>query len=126
MDPQSRAVRIICPSCDASYDVPTVAAGRIVQCARCGNRWTPVEPVSAPPPIAAPPPPLAQPSARERLPIAVAAGQDRPRDWIAIVAWVASLALLAVLSTAAVAYRGPVMHAWPPSQRFYAAIGLMS
>ena len=38
--------------------------------------------------------------------------------------WLVSLALIALLVWAGYAYRGAVMHAWPPSQRLYALLGL--
>ncbi|MBV9736036.1 MAG: zinc-ribbon domain-containing protein [Acidisphaera sp.] len=38
--------------------------------------------------------------------------------------WLVSLALLGALGWAAYAYRDTVMHAWPPSQRVYSALGL--
>jgi predicted Zn finger-like uncharacterized protein len=37
-------MRIVCPACDATYDVPEamLARGaRKVRCARCGNEWAP-------------------------------------------------------------------------------------
>ena len=43
-------MRIVCPSCQAAYEVPDaiLAAGpKLVRCARCGTEWTP-------PPLAAP------------------------------------------------------------------------
>ncbi len=40
-------------------------------------------------------------------------------------AWMLSLALLGAAAVATVVYREPIMQAWPPSQRAYAAIGLM-
>ena len=77
-------MRLICPNCDAQYEVPDEvlpAAGRDVQCSNCGQTWfqhhpdntpdddadpqdlpTPDEEVAPPPP---PPPPPA-PSAPER------------------------------------------------------------
>jgi predicted Zn finger-like uncharacterized protein len=44
-------MRIICPSCDATYEVPDAmlaGAARKVRCARCGNEWVPT-PVSIAP-----------------------------------------------------------------------------
>ena len=77
-------MRIVCPSCDATYDVPDamLAGGaRKVRCVRCGNEWVPtgvtVAPLAFeepraetrayhPPPPPAPPaePPLLEPLAR--------------------------------------------------------------
>lgn len=37
-------MRIVCPACDAAYDVPDamLAGGpRVVRCAKCGREWTP-------------------------------------------------------------------------------------
>jgi predicted Zn finger-like uncharacterized protein len=59
-------MRTVCPSCDATYEVPDamLAGGpRLVKCARCGGEWTataapPPEPTAAPTaePTADPPP----------------------------------------------------------------------
>ena len=153
-------MRIVCPSCDAVYQVPDamLAAGaRAVRCAKCGQEWTPApaEPVShddpPPQPSAEPPPsapviqPLPEPPTRaesrlssyrartgtrvlvddaidERLP---------PRDYETIrggrgawIGWVLSVLLLVGLAVAAVAWRGPIMAAWPPSERLYGILGL--
>lgn len=54
-------MRIVCPSCQAAYEVPDKLLGsspRKVRCARCGGSWVP-EPVAAPilqPPSEMPPP----------------------------------------------------------------------
>ena len=39
-------------------------------------------------------------------------------------AWAASVVLLLALAWGAYAWRGEIMHAWPPSERLYAALGL--
>lgn len=46
-------MRIVCPSCAATYDVPdaALAPGRPVRCTRCGTEWAPL---SAAPPALAP------------------------------------------------------------------------
>ena len=41
-----------------------------------------------------------------------------------LAAWGASVVLLILLAAAAYAWRAPIMEAWPPSQRLYAALGL--
>jgi predicted Zn finger-like uncharacterized protein len=44
-------MRIVCPSCDATYDVPDamLAGGaRKVRCVRCGNEWVPTAVTVAP------------------------------------------------------------------------------
>lgn len=52
-------MRIVCPSCQATYEVPEKLLGdapRKVRCARCGDAWVPTP---APSPPAAPPQPSA-------------------------------------------------------------------
>ena len=47
-------MRIVCPSCQAAYEVPEKLLGdapRKVSCARCGNTWVPTP--SPPPPVEA-------------------------------------------------------------------------
>ena len=49
-------MRIVCPSCQAAYEVPEKllsGAPRKVRCARCGDAWTP-ETISTPAPALAP------------------------------------------------------------------------
>jgi len=61
---------------------------------------------------------------REAQMAAQARAPRRGRDAVAWFGWLVSLALLALLVWAGYAYRGVVMHAWPPSQRLYALLGL--
>jgi predicted Zn finger-like uncharacterized protein len=66
-------MRIVCPSCKSTYDVPDAAlAGspRLVRCARCGTEWAPepaaaqaIHPSSIPASSAAEPPTAAPPTA---------------------------------------------------------------
>jgi hypothetical protein len=53
-----------------------------------------------------------------------AAGLRDPRALV-LLAWIASLVLLGALAWAGIAWRTSVMHAWPPSERLYAALGLL-
>jgi len=57
-------MKIVCPSCEASYEVPeaVVAARRPVRCARCGNDWVPGDTPAAAP-VAAEPEPEPEPDA---------------------------------------------------------------
>lgn len=147
-------MRIVCPSCQARYEVPEslLAAGRPVRCARCGQEWMPAPEDTAPdhapsaaPPARLPPPslpgpppgrsaPRLNPAAREAWP-----PKPSPADWPvppprerrsgrggAIVGWIVSLVVLALLAWAAYAWRGEVMTVWPPSARAYSAIGLVA
>ena len=86
-------MRLVCPNCDAKYEVPEDAipeTGRDVQCANCGHAWfqmrrvaevAPVPaPVAAPPvapaapvaaPVAAPIPPAPEPVVEAAAPVIV-------------------------------------------------------
>lgn len=49
-----------------------------------------------------------------------------PRDRTLLpLAWAATLMVLAGLAAATVIWRTDVMRAWPPSERLYAALGLL-
>ena len=141
-------MRIVCPSCQATYEVPDaiLASGpRAVRCARCATEWTPGPPpepdvAAAPePPVPPPPPNPPQPEAaapitapriaEPRVPLHLPPEQpDKPGPalWVAIVAWALSLAVLGAAGWAAVSYRSDIMTAWPPSERVYTALGLIS
>jgi hypothetical protein len=41
-----------------------------------------------------------------------------------VLAWAASILIVVGLASVGVAMRAPVMKAWPPSTRLYAALGL--
>ena len=140
-------MRIVCPSCAATYDVPDslLTPGRAVRCARCSDEWMPVattlaEP-EAPPTSAEPSPSAAQEStqapATDRLRVDVTENRrptamDRlaanpalsPPLYGLRVAWAASLVLLFLLACGAYTWRKDIIQAWPPSARMYAAFGL--
>jgi len=177
-------MKIVCPSCAATYEVPesAVTSKRAVRCARCGGDWVPGAPDAphtTPPESAAPPPaeiaadplappvvaeipdieqmpappepdpeplsivpevegpfiaapsvaPLTTPSAKLAQNLAAAIAAEAATSPPAVpkppmTAWIASLALLAILLLASVAFREPVMKAWPASTRLYAVLGL--
>jgi len=147
-------MRIVCPSCSATYDVPDalLRGRRTVRCAACSREWNltdtaPPEPESLfrpePPPAeevlegTAEPVPhnRLEPPRREGIPreaIARAIAMDRlqnappPRKGGLglAVAWVLSFAVLAALAWSAYDYRIAVMNAWPPSIRLYTLLGL--
>ena len=132
-------MRIVCPICSAAYDVrdDLLGAGRTVRCTRCGEEWVagPTTPdvtlESEPEPDAADPfgeerladpPPAPRLSAMDRL-----ASHPAPvprRDGRLVAAWVASVVLLLAVVIGLIAWRGPIMHAWPPSIRLFDALGL--
>jgi len=125
-------MRITCPRCAASYEVPTarMRPGKLVRCARCGGDWLPepdAEPVAEPDvpaehhaPAAeteAPvPPPLV--SAMDRL--AASPASVAPRASL-LAAWVLTFVVLAASVAATVAWRDAVIRTWPPSSRILAA-----
>jgi len=57
-------------------------------------------------------------------PLACAAAPPRPPGAGVRLGWAGSVLLLALGAWSAVAWRGDVMHAWPPSGRVYSALGL--
>ena len=120
---------VACPSCATEYDIPEdrLSAGRAVQCARCGGRWTPIE---------APPPPAAmedvsapnaepEPKAAEPVtPMAVRTTPTKPTgDRLLLVAWAGSILILLASGYAAIAWRDDITRLWPPSARLYATFG---
>ena len=123
-------MKITCPACAADYNVPdTLASGRTVRCAKCATEWTPVPtPAMAvePPPVAVPEPELAAPPPPAESPPRLAPPPPPAlrRPVGLLFAWVGSIAVIAAALVAAFLFRGPVMHAWPPSQRVYGALGL--
>ncbi len=160
-------MRITCPECGASYDVPDtlLLAGRPVRCARCSGEWVPlaepvpeaaeavvtadagaanaavpigpvpepawpIQPVGeatlAVPPAAEPGPRLVtmSPPAWRSPPTSVPSSRPRRGQRLALTGWVATALVLAAALWGAYAARGPIMRAWPPSQRVYAPLGL--
>jgi resuscitation-promoting factor RpfA len=64
-------MRLVCPNCDAKYEVPEDAipeTGRDVQCANCGHAWFQMRRVAEVAPVAAPP--VAPPAAPVAAPVA--------------------------------------------------------
>ncbi len=113
-------MRLTCPNCQATYDVPAqvLTAGRKLRCAQCRVAWWPQGPV---PDAAAPSSAVPAPAPKVRPPVPAQPSAMR-KDVAA--AWVFSLVLLGAMGWSAIAWRHPIMMAWPPSQRAYAAIGL--
>jgi predicted Zn finger-like uncharacterized protein len=65
-------------------------------------------------------PPRAEQLGRDGKPL----GPLPPAPRTPVAAWLASVIVLLCLATAALVFRTPVMKAWPPSTRLYAALGL--
>ena len=125
-------MKITCPSCAAEYNVPDgLAAGRIVRCAKCATEWAPVAPPAVvfeppppaepvPPPEVPPPPPTIDRLERPVVPPPAPATRRLPL----LLAWAGSLLIVVMAVAAAIVFRAPISHAWPPSQRVYGALGL--
>jgi predicted Zn finger-like uncharacterized protein len=129
------AMRITCPSCAATYDVPAsrLKPGKLVRCARCGGEWLPVhdaeEVVSSPAPVAeqslleAAPElvaPLPTVTAMDRL----AASRPRGASRAGLIgAWALTLVVLIGAIAATISWRDAVIRLWPPSGRILAATG---
>jgi predicted Zn finger-like uncharacterized protein len=116
-------MRIGCPTCSATYDVPDrlLPPGRVTRCARCGGEWVPLAQRRPEPP----------PVALAVTPPAVSAAVIQPvvyplRDASSTrlrLAWAASLVILALAIGAAFTWRNEIEAAWPASARAYAALG---
>lgn len=125
-------MRITCPACDASYDVPDgmLSAASEVRCVRCGQVWRPIGAApmasAAPPPAPPPEKPLPAPPTRPRPPaftsppprLVPPSGAVAPEGGRGLtLAWVASLLLLAGAAVAANAWAPMLIAAWPPLAR---------
>ena len=133
-------MRIVCPSCQATYDVPDAkigAAPRQVRCAKCDTVWgvdpTPGSALMAaahddahlPPPVAIVPQagePIPEPApiaATHRLPTTQKSSAIAPA-----IAWLVSIAVLVAAAWTVIAWRVPIMQFWAPSQRLYQWLGV--
>jgi predicted Zn finger-like uncharacterized protein len=137
-------MRVVCPSCDAAYDVPeTVLTARpMLRCARCAHEFQPPAlppaepegfPVEAaevaepeaffdPVPEAEPEAPAAEAPPDHPPPHADAVPRARRRQVLA--GWAASFMVIVLAISLGISWRRPVMRAWPPSIRLYAVFGL--
>jgi predicted Zn finger-like uncharacterized protein len=124
-------MRILCPQCQAAYDVPDrlIAGGRLLRCVKCRHEWR--EEAGGPPP----PPPAPEPAPPRPVPPPIPAQHrahqpiDPPeparRGGLALAAaWAASGLVLAGFIAAMLAYRAPIAEAWPPAARLYLLLGL--
>jgi predicted Zn finger-like uncharacterized protein len=127
-------MRIVCSSCAAEYEVPALRLrpGKLVRCARCGNKWLPVDQAEegAPSDTAdeqrAPDVELQnagslpEVTAMDRL----AATPVRPAARTGLIAaWVLTFVVLASAVAATVGWRDEVVRAWPPSGRILTTTG---
>lgn len=132
-------MRIACPACDATYEVPDalIGAGRKLRCAKCTREWMAQPPAATP---AVPPPAPAVPPATEALaprpatrrppqiidpplPDPAARRQGRAAALVLAAAWIGSGLLLGGLLAGAWVFRGPIVEAWPPAARAYLLLG---
>jgi predicted Zn finger-like uncharacterized protein len=138
-------MRIVCPSCEAEYEVPEsiVASGpRKVRCHKCAREWQvmpppgmtvapppPPEPAAAPmpdTPRAPAPPPLAEfapplPDPRAAKPIKVKGGAP---SLGLVFAWLFTLAILGGGVGVAWLKKTEIIAFWPPASRIYKLLDL--
>ncbi|NMJ40930.1 hypothetical protein GWK16_06745 [Roseomonas sp. JC162] len=126
-------MRIACPSCAATYEVPEhlLAGGpRKLRCSRCRTEFglpdrgapeppAPVAERAQPVPPATPP---AAPAVPEPIPVSGDDAADPPEGLVR--AWILSVAAVVVAGLALVAFRADVVAAWPPAARLFTALGL--
>ncbi len=85
----------------------------------------PIADAAAPPAEPPAPDPIIPPEPAPAAGVPAAEPGNRSVGRFALVgAWVVSLALLAGLAWAAVAYRNTIIRTWPPSERAYFTLGL--
>lgn len=137
---------IVCPSCQAEYNVPDALLGhrpRQVRCARCAMEWlpeelrvapveeieipiaVPVENAASPEPYVEPAPPVS-PSVQDetRLPTTAGSGARAGGGVTLALAWLVSFAVLGAAGWSAILWRDAISQAWPASQRLYQWVGL--
>jgi predicted Zn finger-like uncharacterized protein len=146
-------MRIVCPSCEAEYDVPEamLSGRRNVRCAKCAREWAPFAPPPAPPPPPPPPEPVAaapepmaepaEPSAPRPAPAAATLADHappivppKPRKTAkvpgsapslgVVIAWLLTAALIAAAIGVLWLKRAQVVSFFPPARRLYVLFGL--
>ncbi|MDO9708940.1 zinc-ribbon domain-containing protein [Paracraurococcus lichenis] len=133
-------MRISCPACEATYEVPDrlIGTGRTLRCKACRHAWHvgPATPAAAPEPAPAPPAP--PPAQRTDLPPPVATRprppqpiepplprteSPPPRAGAALAAaWIGSILAVAGMVAALWVFRAEVVAAWPPAARLFALL----
>lgn len=115
---------VSCPSCATRYLIDPTALGgegRTVRCAKCSHTWHEQPPADMPKRVDILPP--------DNEPRPIPFGSNLP----AIVAkrrranrlgWLAVAAAVVIIVVGGILARGPIVDAWPPAGKLYAAIGL--
>jgi predicted Zn finger-like uncharacterized protein len=129
-------MRIVCPGCEAEYDVPAerLSGRRSVRCARCGQSFTPavldLPPPSSEPELAPAMAPVfepagirAPPALRSEAPLA-RPSQPRGAGRMLAVSWASSVLVVIAVCAVALIDHAALADAWPPLHRLYAAIGI--
>jgi predicted benzoate:H+ symporter BenE len=119
-------MRIVCPSCEVAYEVPQPVLERrlLLRCARCAHEFRPDW--HDPAPVFADDSGAVDDAVAEAggdAPAAAAAGVSREERVQVLAAWGASLVVIIIGIWLGIAFRQPVMNAWPPSARVYSALG---
>jgi predicted Zn finger-like uncharacterized protein len=140
-------MRITCPACAATYEVPDrlIGTGRSLRCRSCGHAWR-VEPEagtaeSPPPPPPAPlpdpgplpdppapaiPPALPTPRRAPQLidpPLPRSEALRRPAGPALRLAWAASLLAVLGIGLGLWLFRAEIVEAWPPATRLFLMLG---
>jgi predicted Zn finger-like uncharacterized protein len=133
-------MRIVCPGCEAEYDVPAerLSGRRTVRCARCGQSFTPAVLDPPPPPPPPSPEPALEPATarvfepavmrnppalRTEAPLA-RPSQPRGAGRMLAVSWASSVLVVIAVCAVALIDHAALAAAWPPLHRLYAAIGI--
>jgi len=115
---------VSCPSCATRYLIDPTALGgegRTVRCAKCSHTWHEQPPADMPKRVDILPP--------DEEPRPIPFGSNLP----AIVArrrranrlgWLAVAAAVIIIIVGGILARGPIVDAWPPAGKLYAAVGL--
>jgi len=115
---------VSCPSCATRYLIDPTALGgegRTVRCAKCSHTWHEQPPADMPKRVDILPPdnePRPMPFG-SNLPAIVEKRRRANR-----LGWLAVAAAVVIIVVGGILARGPIVEAWPPAGKLYAAIGL--
>ncbi len=123
---------IKCSDCSTRYLVdPKILgpAGRLVRCAKCGYSWHESPPEQQSFPKLEPEAPEIPVSEPIRAPRPIPKGSNLPvvppsRARAELMGWAIIAAVVAMVITGGVVFRGWISDAWPPSGKLYAMLGL--
>ena len=114
---------LTCPQCSTRYHVDPAsvgAAGRMVRCANCGNRWLAKPPADAPKVIE-----LAPATADPTPPIRPVAAPEKPGSAgsASLVGWLVGVLVVLIVASAVIG-RNEIVAGFPASAPIYQKLGL--